>query len=211
MSVRVNLLPSETAERQAAVRQRTTVGGAFLVLLLLLGGVYFLQANRIGDARDELAAEQARTNELQAEVDDLNEFDELRVRRDDVERTIVDTLSSEVGFAAILQDLAAVMPSDAQLDTLSVTVGEEGLDNSTGRATVGGFAAQGQTLTSHAPGVERLLLALDKVAAFLDLHIGSSALIHEDDDDIAAFEVEGQLGDEVLTGRYLEGLPEELR
>ena len=211
MSVRVNLLPSETAERQAASRQRLAVAGGFVLLLVLLGGVYLFQVNRVSDARDELAAEQAEVEELEAEVAALAEFEELRQRRGEVQEAIRTTLAGEVGMAGILQDLAAVMPDDAQFDTLSVNIGEEALDPATGRPTLGAFAANGQTLTSHAPGVERLLLSLDKISAFLDLHVGSSALTDEEDEDIATFNVEGRLGDEVLTGRYLEGLPEELR
>jgi Tfp pilus assembly protein PilN len=210
MSVRVNLLPRETYARQAAARQRGVAGLAGLLLLLLLAGAYWWQTSRVADARDELAAEEQRVTELEAEVAALAEFDELRDRQESSDETIRTTLDGEATFAGILQDLAAVMPGDSQLDSLTVSVGGQSVDDTTRQPTVGSFAATGQTLTSHAPGVERLLLSLDKVASFVDLFVNSSTL-DDAEQDIASFSVEGQIGPEVLTGRYQDGLPEELR
>jgi Tfp pilus assembly protein PilN len=210
VSVRVNLLPQEAAAKQEAARQRTAFAGGGLVLLLLLGLVYFWQVSRVDNARTELAAEEARADELRAEVAALSDFDELQRRQADAQEAVRTTLSGEVTFAGILQDVAAVMPSDAQMDSVSVSVGAPSTDDVTGRETMGSMTATGQTLTSHAPGVERVLLSLDKVVSFLDLHVSSSSL-QDADEGIAGFTVEAQIGPEVLTRRYDDGLPEELR
>jgi Tfp pilus assembly protein PilN len=210
VSVRVNLLPRETYARQLASRQRAFAAVAGLLLIVLLAGVYWWQASRVADARDELAAEEERVSELNAEVAALVEFEELRDRQETSDETIRTTLDGEATFAGILQDLAAVMPADSQLDSLTVSVGEASMDDTTRRPTVGSFSATGQTLASHAPGVERLLLSLEKVASFVDLFVNSSTLA-DDEQDIASFSVEGQIGPEVLTGRYEDGLPEALR
>lgn len=210
MSVRVNLLPQESYARQVATRQRSMLVGGFLLLLLLLGLLYAWQLNRVGDARDELVAEEERTQQLDAEVAALDEFDDLRARHDEAQQTLRTTMAAEASFAAMLQDLAAVMPSDSQVDTLNLSVGDEGSDEATGQPTVGTFTATGRTLASHAPGVERMLLSLDKVSAFVDLYVTGSTL-DEPDDDIASFTLEGRLGTEVLTRRYDDGLPEDLR
>ena len=210
MSVRVNLLPQETAERQAAARQRGITVLVVLLLVALLGAAYWWQLARVSDARDELATEEEQVAELQGEVAALSEFEELRIRHEDTLATISTTLDGESSVAGILQDLAAVMPTDTQLDTLGLVLNEAGVDDATGTRTAGNFTANGQTLTSHAPGVERLLLSLDKVAAFRDLHVNSSTLEVEDE-DFATFSVDGQLGPEILTRRYENGLPEELR
>ena len=210
MSVRVNLLPRETHAKQAATRQRLLLAGAGVLLLVLLAGVHLFQLSRVDSARAELAEEEARAAELQDEVAALAEFDDLQERRRQAHETIAVTLGGEMGLAGILQDLAAVMPADAQLDSLNVSLGTESHDATTGRATVGTFSATGKTLTSHAPGVERLVLALDKVAPFVDIFVNSSSL-DEAGEDVATYSVEGQIGPEVLTGRYRDGLPEELR
>lgn len=210
MSVRVNLLPRETFARQQARRQQALTGLAGLLLLVILGGVYWFQASRVSDARDELAAEEEVVSELEAEVAALEEFDDLRDRREETEEAIRATLAGEVTFAGILQDLAAVMPSDAQIDTMAISLSDVGTDETTGETTIGSMNLTGKTLTSHAPGVERFLLSLNKVVSFVDLHVNSSSL-DDADDSIASFSVEGQIGPEVLTGRYADGLPEDVR
>ena len=52
------------------------------------------------------------------------------------------------------------------------------------------------------------MLELDKVAAFRAPYFGSAAV---DNDEAVAFDVSVQLGAEVLTGRYDDGIPEVLR
>ena len=210
MSVRVNLLPRETYARQAAARQRGFAALAGVLLLVLLAGVYWWQVNRVGDARDELATEEARVTELEAEVAALGEFEDLRARQEQAEETVRTTMRGEVTVAGILQDVAAVMPADSQMDSLSITIEAPSADEAGGVSSVGSFSATGQTLTSHAPGVERLLLSLDKVASFFDLFVNSSTL-DDAEQDIASFSIEGEIGPEVMTGRYTDGLPEELR
>ena len=210
MSVRVNLLPRETYARQLASRQRGLAGIAALCLLLVLGGVYWWQLARVSDAADELAVEEARVADLQAEVAALTEFDELQVRHEEAESAMRATLQGEVTFAGLLQDVAAVMPADSQMDSLSITIEPSNEDEAPGATAVGTFTATGQTLTSHAPGVERLLLSLDKVASFSDLFVNSSTL-GDAEQDIASFSIEAEIGPEVMTGRYADGLPEELR
>ena len=210
MSVRVNLLPRETRARQVATRQRQGAVGGFVLLVLLLAGVYVWQVSRVNDAQAQLAVEQDETAHLQRQVDDLVEFRDLAQQREEMDTTLQVALGGEASVAGILQDVAAVMPDDTQLDTLNVHLGEEATDDTTGAATVGSFTATGQMLTSHAPGVERLLRSLDQVAGFVDLSVGSSAL-DEPDEDVATFSVDGRFSPEVLTGRYVDGLPEELQ
>jgi Tfp pilus assembly protein PilN len=214
VSVRVNLLPRETYARQAAARQRLLAGVAGLLLIVILAGVYVFQLQRVSDAEAELAAEQARVDELQAEVAALAEFEELQRRHEEILDVIAQTLAGEATVAGVLQDLAAVMPTDAQLDSVSLTLGQESTDSTTRAPTVGDLSMNGKSLESHAPGVERFLISLGKVASFVDLHVSSSSLEgdQEDPDDrTVSFNVDGQIGPEVLTGRYDDGLPEELR
>jgi hypothetical protein len=71
----------------------------------------------------------------------------------------------------------------------------------------------GKSLESHAPGVERFLISLDKVASFVDLHVSPprSRATRRTPTTGPSPSVDGQIGPEVLTGRYDDGLPEELR
>ncbi|MEX2549490.1 MAG: hypothetical protein WD638_04625 [Nitriliruptoraceae bacterium] len=211
MSVRVNLLPEATKQRGRASRQRAIAGVAGVVFLLLLGGVYWWFANQVSNAEDELAAEQAISAELRAEEAELVAFVELADRRDRADEVLSAAMASEVSLAAVLQDLAAVTPSDTQFDSIAVQLqGAEG--------SAGTFNLSGRTLTSHAPGVERVLLSLEKITTFKDLYLNSSSLSGEDVEEgdeeagsIASFSVDGNIGPEARTGRYQDGLPEDLR
>jgi Tfp pilus assembly protein PilN len=211
MSVRVNLLPEATRHRDRAARQRAGLGASLVALLLILGGVYLWSTNQVSTARVELAAEEQRTSELQGEVNALAEFRELAARQDEADQALVEALGGEVSVAGVLQDIAAVMPSDAQLETLALNLDalEAGADPN-GRSSVGSFNSTGKTLTAHAPGVERFLLELDKVVSFHDIYLNSSAL-DDPTERVATFTLDGQLGTDAATGRYVDGLPEELR
>jgi Tfp pilus assembly protein PilN len=208
VSVRVNLLPGEVAERNRAARQRAGLVAAGVALLVLLALLYLYQVNRVSSARDDLATEQARVTALEAEIAELQEFQELAARKDAADALLRQAFGGEVTMAGILQDLAAVYPSDAQLETLTVALTEPSADLGATRLAIGRMTATGATLQGHAPGLERLLLELEKVAGFSNIFFSSST---QDEDGIAAFTVDVDLGDEVRTRRYVDGLPEELR
>lgn len=214
MSVKVNLLPADVRKREAAGRAKGMVAAGFLVLAGALGVAYWLKAGEVADARVALAAEEQEVAALQAELAELAEFGELQARRDDAVEIVTIAMSGEASYAGMLQDVAAVMPPDAELSTLSLSTGvqgDPGLGDEVDRH--GTMLITGRSVQGHAPGLERFLLEFDKVAAFSDVYFTSSQ--REEIDgvnlDVVAFSVEVDLGPEVLTGRYADGLPEALR
>ena len=208
MSVRVNLLPEATKARGRDNQQRLIAGGAIALVLLALGGAWFWAGSQVRQAEDRLAAEQAVTAGLRGEQAELVAFRDLAARRDRADDVLTDSLGNEVSVAGILQDLAAVMPDDAQFDTLTITLQPPG-DVPT--VAIGTVNVTGQSLTSHAPGVERILLSLEKLATFGDLFLSSSTLDTEAEDPVVTFAVDGAIRVEARTDRYRDGLPEELR
>jgi Tfp pilus assembly protein PilN len=212
MSVRVNLLPQEQTARQAAARQRSgvIVGGAALVLAL--GGAYWWAIGQVSEAETRLAAAESVSAELQVEVGQLAEIGELDERRKATVELLSATLADEVSMAGLLQDVAAVIPSDTQLDALTVDLAAATPEGELGAVpgAVGSVNLTGKTLEAHAPGVERFMLELDKVAGFRDLYVNSSAL-DDPDERVATYSIDASVGPEALTGRYVDGLPEELR
>jgi hypothetical protein len=209
MSVRVNLLPAATRERDRAIRQRGVAGAMFLVLLLGLGSVWLVQDRKLGDLEAELAAEQAVLAALVAEEAELAAYADLDARLAAADERVRTAMSGEVSFAGALQDVAAVTPPDTGLTTLTIDIERpaEGTEAVVG-ASVGTVNLGGHSLTGHAPGVERILLELDKVYHFDEPFFNSSTL---DEEGVATFNLDVGLQPRSVTGRYDEGVPEDLR
>jgi hypothetical protein len=211
MSVRVNLLPQEAAAKQEAARQRGAFMVAGVVLLLLLGLLYWWQLARVGDARDERDLAQEELQVLQAREAQLAEFGDLENRVDEANSIIETALADEISYAGVLQDLAAVMPADSALTEFDITAVEaEGPDGGQVRDVIARIVASGESLEGHAPGLERLLLEMDKIVSFFDVYFTSS-VVDGDDEDVVLFDFEVDVGQEARTGRYEGGVPEELR
>lgn len=210
-TVRVNLLPEATKAKGAADRQKAVVGVCAVALLGAMAGTWFWMDGRVQDAQAELATEQARTGELSTEVNALSDFSSLQARQQQSQQLLAETLIGEVSYAGFLQDVASVVPSDSQVEQLTINLDPEATTSDPREGqVVGTFSITGKTLTSHAPGVERFLLEFGKVASFRDLYLNTSQL-EEPDLPYATFSLDGRVGLEALTGRYILGIPEELR
>lgn len=202
MTARVNLLPGTVAESNAATRQRVSAGLIVLVVLIGLGVAWFLQQSTLRDAEDELVEAEADLAMAQQEVAELAEFADLETRLARADGLLTGAMADEVTLAGVLQDVALVIPTEGAITSLSVN-----LDDGEG-AHVGSFTANAEVLDSHAPGVERFLLQLERAVGFRSVYPGGSTI---DEDDIATFTVSVQLGPEYRTERYRDGLPEVIR
>jgi hypothetical protein len=212
MSVRVNLLPQEQTARQNAARQRNGVIAGAAVLLVALGGAYLWAGSQVSEAEMRLAAAEDVSADLRLEVEQLADIRDLDARRTETVELLSTTLADEASLAGLLQDVASVIPSDTQLDGMTVSLAAPGGEEQIGTqpGAIGTLNLTGKTLEAHAPGVERFLLELEKVAGFRDLYVNSSAL-DDFDERVASYSIDAAVGPEALTGRYLTGLPEELR
>lgn len=202
MTARVNLLPQATRADAGKTRQRGIAVGLVLFVIVALGLAWFVQQGVLTTAEDELADAEAELAAAQAEVAALAEFRDLEARLTDTNAVLVGALGDETTLAGVLQDIALVVPSDGAITSLSVT-----FDPASPPFT-GAFTANAEVLSSHAPGVERFLLQLDRAAGFRNVFPGGSSI---DEDDIADFTVSVQLGPEYRTERYADGLPEVAR
>lgn len=202
MSVKVNLLPSEVQARGEASRSRALVALVGVLLIGALAAVSLLQRGQISDAETRLASVEATNQELQADIAALQPFADLQARADSAAAVVELALGAEGSLATILQDLSAVMPPNAQIDTLAVTLSPEPQVPSSGgdRLIYGRIAASGRVIDGVAPGVERLIIDLERVAAFDNVYVTTSTV---DEEGTASFLIEVELGPEALTGRYV--------
>ncbi|MFP4311942.1 MAG: hypothetical protein ACLFS9_08190 [Nitriliruptoraceae bacterium] len=215
MSVRVNLLPGSFREGARADRQRWALVGVAAVVLVVLGVLTLLQQGAISDAEEELAAAQVVETELRGERAELEAYADLESQVLEAQRLVSTALGAQASMAGVLQDIAIVLPSDTALTSLSVDVSEAGSPEPGPEAPVhGSVTMSAESLSGHAPGVEQVLRGLDQIAAFRSVYVTSSTLDPSGEelgvDDLVVFNLDLQLGPEVLTRRYTDGVPGEL-
>ena len=118
----VNLLPPEILEAQRWRRMTglVVVGGAVLLGLIFL--FYLMQVGTLGGVRGDIE-EQERTNEgLRQEIAELQRFEDLQVRAQAKQQLLGSAFAGEAAFSGMLMDLSRVIPSDAALTSLNVSV-----------------------------------------------------------------------------------------
>jgi Tfp pilus assembly protein PilN len=120
--MRINLLPPEIRERQRSRRRTLAVVAIGLVILLLLGGFYVLQLLRLSDLRSDLEAQEARNNELRAQIAELQEVAALQQQLADSRELLADVLANQVYWSGILRDISLVIPGEAWLNGLTGTL-----------------------------------------------------------------------------------------
>ena len=87
------------------------------MLLVLVAAGWWVLKSRVDDAKAELAAEDQVVTTLRADLADLNEFQQLQARVASTDSDLQAILGGEVSLAGLLQDVAAVMPTDVELQT----------------------------------------------------------------------------------------------
>ena len=206
MTVRVNLLPEEITQRDRAMQQRLIAVAAGVFLLLVLGGALLFQLRQLSHAEDDLADAERQLAVARSEEAELRPFADIGQRVESAETQLTTALSTEVSLAGVLQDVAAVTPPDTGLTALNLTLAQPG-GPATARS-VGSLNLTGQVTSGIAPGVERVLLAYDKVGVFDEPFFNSTTV---DPDGVATFSLDVGLLPIARTDRYSDGLPEELR
>lgn len=201
MSVRVNLLPGDVKAKANADRSRLLAAAAAGVFVLLLGGIWWLQVQQVEEAEARLAAVEATNADLQAQITSLQPFVDLEQRATSAADTVSRALGREISLTAVLQDLSAVLPPNVELTSVSVAAGTEPESPAPGGTQLveARLNATGRATGGLAPGIERLLIDLDRVSSFDNVYVTSATT---DENGVVTFALEVELGTEVLTGRY---------
>ncbi|HUR72968.1 MAG TPA: hypothetical protein VMZ00_01755 [Sporichthya sp.] len=118
----VNLLPTSTLQALDVRRIRQRFVAAGLVGAVLVGGGWVLETQQLHSAQNRLAAEQALTPALNAQVAALAPiaqfYDLLQARK----QTASAAMAAEVLFSGALADLAGRTPAGIDITAMSVTL-----------------------------------------------------------------------------------------
>ena len=75
----VNLLPPSFAHVRRRNSRRSLILGAGVAVLVLLLGYWFLQSQKLSDVNEQVAAQNATNTQIQAQIDQLQQFQQLQV------------------------------------------------------------------------------------------------------------------------------------
>ena len=134
----VNLLPPEIleAQRWRRVTGLVVAGGAVVLGLIFL--FYLMQVGTLGGVRDDIEAQEATNAQLRQQIAELQRFEDLEVRAQAKQQLLAAAYTGEASFSGLLMDMSRVIPSDAALNSLTVTVTPPTADPEA-EATASGF------------------------------------------------------------------------
>jgi Tfp pilus assembly protein PilN len=118
----VNLLPPEIVEAQRWRRLTGLVLAAGAVVVALIFVFYLMQVGTLGGVRDEIEAQEATNARLRQQIGELQQFEDLQIRAQAKQELLAAAFAGETSFSGLLMDMSRVIPSDAALSSLAVTV-----------------------------------------------------------------------------------------
>lgn len=141
---------------------------AAAVLIVVLGGLYFLKKNQVDDERDKLAAAEATNRALETKISALSDVQQRQAQIETLATQTQALLGTDVAWSSVLQSLSRTIPSDVWLTSFQGTVGgTEGTAApaagtapapATGTGTIGtaNFAAVGTSFDAVAAWIRRI-------------------------------------------------------
>jgi len=124
--MQINLLPPEYLERQRARRRTVAVVAVGLLVLVGVGAVFLLLANRLSGVREDLARQEAENDRLTAQIAELQNISQLQQQVLANRQLLVQLLADRVRWSGVLRDVSLVIPGQVWLTGLSGSVGVAG-------------------------------------------------------------------------------------
>jgi Tfp pilus assembly protein PilN len=177
----VNLLPAEVKQRQRTRRATGLIVSGAVAVVALLFLLFVMQSARLGKAEDELTAQQQVNTGLQAQIDDLQKYADLKAQVSDRQALVAEALQDEVLWSGALRDVSMVIPSNMWLismsGTVSVQTGEAPTTSSavatSDSGLIGSIQFSGSAFSQ--PTIAEWLKRLNKVDGWVNPWISQSA------------------------------------
>ena len=175
----VNLLPPEIRQGQAVRRRTTMIVIAGVGLIVLIGFFYFLQLGRLSGVREELAAQQARNDEIRGEIAQLQPFADLEQTLAERQALVAELYANEVSWSGALLDISRVIPDASVLTSLtgSLTAATAPTDPTLPPPTVPGSLVGSMTFAGTASQTETIstwLTRLEQVEGWVNAWVSSA-------------------------------------
>ena len=224
---KINLLPQERNE--AAARRRSVAMAVFVALVYLsaLALVFVMLKGRETAAEEDLAAQLQRNELLRAEITSLEPYAELRREYEVGVALVQEALGVDVAWGRVLGDFGRMIPQGVWLESLNIqaqspTEGVEEDEGDTGPPAFGTLTMSGQGF-GYAD-VANWLVTLDSPdwddvgaawASTVNFSEGAEPTPATETSpgtqgtpDLVTWSITGLLGEESLTDRATERIPE---
>jgi Tfp pilus assembly protein PilN len=120
---RVNLLPPEVHEARKLRRLQLGLGAGVAAIVVVLGGVYVMEAQSAHQASDELASAQSQTTVLNAQKAQFADVPRTLSAIQSAEDARQTAMTDDVSWYRYLNDLSYITPANTWLTTLTISVG----------------------------------------------------------------------------------------
>lgn len=207
-SVRVNLLPREIEERRVGRRVAGFSVFGVVLVVALLGLLYFMKVTELRAAEEEREVVQSQVDALNAEIAELAQYRQLAEELEARNALLATAMADEVSFARVLNDLALAFPNNSSLRTLTATLQEPVAPTGAAEPAVLSLTFNGYSVERYAPGVETVVVEFDRVPMFFRTFVTTAQQEEIADTGVTGFSGSVHLSDEAQTKRYADGLPE---
>lgn len=207
---RINLLPTDIAERRRAARRTyalVLVGVAVVGLLIV---VWVLRQAKLNSEEDRLAEAQSQVKILQAQRDELNEFALLEQTVLQKEKTLAAVMVDDVHWSRIITELSMVIPEESWLTAFTGTSAEpaaaaqaEAAAQLAGPPALGTLAFEG--VTFEFPDVAKWIIRLQGMKSLQNVWVNNAERGEIGSRHVVNFSSSADLSSESASGRYRQG------
>jgi type IV pilus assembly protein PilM len=132
---RINLVGPEGRAATDLRRALLIAGAVGLLLVLLLGGLWWLKKSALDDERDKLAQAQAENAALEKEKSSLSAAQQAQTQIDTLTGQVESVLTSDISWARMLQEIARTIPNDTWLTAFQGSSAVDTSSSSSGAVT----------------------------------------------------------------------------
>jgi Tfp pilus assembly protein PilN len=176
---RINLLPKTERVRTTTNVAALSLLAAGVVVVFALALSFYLLSSERSSLRDDLAALQRQSADLQQQVQALDKYKQLATEKKAMEDTVRGVYAGRTLLSQVLSDFSKVIPENVWLVSMTLSAGEPqtaSADKSAPAGTlvsgVGSLAIQGDTYSFS--DVALVLVRLRLIASLKDITLNSA-------------------------------------
>lgn len=196
---RVNLLPPNILEGHRSRRVAALVGVGAAAVLLMIILFYVLQTQRLSDAQSKVDTQKAANQNLQTQIVGLQSYAALQTAAQAQQQLLREAYADEVSFSRLLMDVSRVIPSDMDLNTLTLQLSAPAAGTPTTASTrfVGTLSASGTAASVQS--IATWLTRLEQVEGWVNPWASNATL--STDNSTYTFSSTVDLTNAIVTGR----------